>query len=86
MKSKLSGKLFDIPTHRQVAKAGMTASLAVLTITAFNMKNRAFKRAHIVAGVAMVAFSVYHAGLYDNGIFKKFLQKQAQKARLKSDN
>lgn len=81
MKNKLSGKLLDLQTHRQIAKVGMTASLGILTLTAFNMKNKAFKKAHIAAGVAMVAFSVYHAGLYDNGVFKKLILKNSVKNR-----
>ncbi|MGH1599998.1 helicase [Campylobacter majalis] len=79
--AKLKGDLLDVGFHRKVAKVGMTASLGVLTLTAFNMKNNFSKKTHIVAGVAMVAFSVYHAGLYDDGVFKKLIQKQATKAQ-----
>ncbi|WP_169763942.1 helicase [Campylobacter mucosalis] len=77
----LKGNLLDIGTHRKVAKIGMSVSLGVLTLTAFNMKNKAFKKAHIIAGISMVAFSLYHAGLYDNGVFKNMLIKANQKAK-----
>ncbi|WP_069636314.1 helicase [Campylobacter pinnipediorum] len=87
MKNNISGQLLDLNVQRKFAKVGMSVSLGVLTLTAFNMKNKTFKKAHTVAGIAMVAFSVYHAGLYDNGIFKKMILKQSNKAkRVKKDS
>lgn len=65
----------------------MSVSLGVLVLSAFGMKNKAVKRIHIAAGVAMVGFSLYHAGLYDNGVFKKLILKanKKSKANLKLD-
>lgn len=76
--SKISGQLLDIDAHRSFAKAGMSVSLAALVLTAFGMKNKTIKKIHIAAGVAMVGFSIYHAGLYDNGIFKKMINQAAK--------
>ena len=59
---KISGKLLDLNTHRQVAKVGMSVTLAS-------------KKFHVASGIAFTCFALYHAGLYDNGIFKKMIVK-----------
>lgn len=71
--SFISGSLLDIDAHRRFAKVGMSVSLATLVVTAFGMKNKTIKRTHIIAGVCMVGFSLYHAGLYGDGVFKKLI-------------
>ena len=72
---KISGQLLDINTHRKVAKVGMGVTLATVCLTALYMKNKSAKRLHTVSGIAFTFFAIYHAGLYDNGIFKKILLK-----------
>lgn len=72
---KISGKLLDLNTHRQVAKVGMSVALASVCLSALFMKNRSVKKFHVASGIAFTCFALYHAGLYDNGIFKKMIVK-----------
>lgn len=77
----LDGKLLDIEAHRSFAKLGMSVSLGALALSAFGMKNKTIKKIHIVAGVTMVGFSLYHAGLYDGGIFKRLILQKRKELR-----
>ncbi|MGP1359949.1 MULTISPECIES: helicase [Campylobacter] len=72
---KISGQLLDINTHRKVAKVGMGVTLATVCLTALCMNGRGMKKLHTVSGIAFTCFAIYHAGLYDNGIFKKMILK-----------
>ena len=72
---KISGQLLDINIHRKVAKVGMSVTLASVCLSALFMKNRSVKKFHVVSGIAFTCFAIYHAGLYDNGIFKQMLLK-----------
>ncbi|MGB6329158.1 MAG: hypothetical protein WBF48_09520 [Halarcobacter sp.] len=56
---------FDKELQREAAKVGMTATLGVTVATSMFMKNKAAKKAHVVAGVAFCAFSLWHTMLYD---------------------
>ena len=78
---KISGQLLDINTHRKVAKVGMGVTLATVCLTALYMKNKSAKRLHTFSGIAFTCFAIYHAGLYDNGIFKKMLLKAKTAAK-----
>ncbi|WP_169943096.1 helicase [Campylobacter sp. RM15925] len=82
----ISGELLNLNTHRKVAKVGMSVTLATVCLTSFNLKSKAAKRLHVASGWAFVGFSLYHAGLYDNGIFKNMIinaqKKQAVEKRL----
>ena len=86
----LKGELLNLQTHRKVAKIGMTATLTSVVLTSFFVKkNKTARNIHIASGWAFVAFSLYHAGLYDNVFFKNMIMK-AQKQntinnRLKKD-
>jgi len=51
--------------RRELAKAGMVASLATLVITAFFMRSKVGKTAHIISGALLVGFSYYHHTLYN---------------------
>ena len=74
--TKISGKLLDINTHRQVSKVGMGITLASVCLSALFMKrNKSVKKFHVASGIAFTCFALYHAGLYDNGIFKKMIIK-----------
>ena len=73
--TKISGQLLDINTHRKVAKVGMGITLATVCLTALCMNGRGMKKLHTVSGIAFTCFAIYHAGLYDNGIFKKMILK-----------
>lgn len=72
---KISGQLLDINAHRKVAKVGMGVTLATVCLTALCMNGRGMKKLHTVSGIAFTCFAIYHAGLYDNGIFKKMILK-----------
>ncbi|MDR2789760.1 MAG: hypothetical protein LBB59_02115 [Campylobacteraceae bacterium] len=54
----------SLKAKREIAKVGMTASLSVLTISAFMLKNKSAKRAHVAAGIALIGFSYWHHKLY----------------------
>ncbi|WP_035167449.1 hypothetical protein [Campylobacter concisus] len=79
--TKISGKLLDINTHRKVAKVGMGVTLATVCLTALCMNGRGMKKLHTVSGIAFTCFALYHAGLYDNGIFKKMIIKAKNEAK-----
>jgi hypothetical protein len=53
-----------LKTKREMAKAGMTASLGILTLSAFMLKNKTAKKLHVAAGVALIGFSYWHHTLY----------------------
>lgn len=55
-----SGAGLDAKT---LAKHGMTVSLAALVATGF-IGGKTSKRLHLVAGVALVGFSLWHHSLY----------------------
>ncbi|WP_169754591.1 helicase [Campylobacter curvus] len=84
--NKLKGSLLNLQTQRNIAKIGMGVSLGVVTLTAFSMKNRFGKGLHIVAGAALVGFSLYHYGLYNDGIFQNLISKSGKKRRLNLKN
>lgn len=48
---------------KTLAKHGMTVSLAALVATGF-IGGKTSKRLHLVAGVALVGFSLWHHSLY----------------------
>jgi hypothetical protein len=54
----------NLKTKREMAKAGMTASLGILTLSAFMLKNKTAKKLHVAAGVALIGFSYWHHTLY----------------------
>ncbi|AGZ81692.1 hypothetical protein [Campylobacter fetus] len=76
--NKISNKLLDLEFQRKSAKLALSASLGILTITAFNMKNKKAAKLHTIAGVAMVGFSVWHASLYGTK-YAKFLNEHGKK-------
>lgn len=85
----ISGELLNLNTHRKVAKVGMSVTLATVCLTSFNLKSKAAKRLHVASGWAFVGFSLYHAGLYDNGIFKNMIinaQKEASRRKKTCQN
>ncbi|WP_169785125.1 helicase [Campylobacter curvus] len=86
MANKLKGSLLNLQTQRNIAKIGMGVSLGVVTLTAFSMKNRFDKGLHIAAGAALVVFSLYHYGLYNDGIFQNLISKSGKKRRLNLKN
>ena len=90
---KISGELLNLQTHRKVAKVGMSVTLAAVCVTALGMLGRnkgGFKKWHVASGVAFIGFSLYHAGLYENGIFRNMIvnanKKNAEAKRLASDD
>lgn len=68
---------FDKELQRESAKIGMTATLGVTVATSLFMKNKAAKKAHIVAGVAFCGFTLWHTLLYDKP--KKKVEKLEKK-------
>ncbi|WP_086228691.1 hypothetical protein [Campylobacter sp. P0109] len=57
----------SLDTKREIAKIGMSSSLLLTASTALFMKNKTAKAVHIVSGVALVGFCLYHASLYPKG-------------------
>ncbi|MCD8213993.1 MAG: helicase, partial [Campylobacter sp.] len=82
--NKVKGSLLNLQTQRNFAKVGMGVSLGLVTLTSFGMRNRFSKGIHIAAGVALIGFSLYHYGLYNDGIFQNLLTDKAKKRRLKN--
>ncbi|MDD7567908.1 MAG: helicase [Helicobacter sp.] len=52
-------------SKREFAKLGMSASLITCVGSAFFMKNKTAKNLHILSGIALVGFSIWHSSLYD---------------------
>lgn len=48
---------------RNVAKAGMTGSMAALVLSGL-MRGRGPRSLHVAAGVALLVFTVWHSRLY----------------------
>lgn len=63
-KGQKEQKRTSLETKKEIAKIGMTASMGIVVGTSFFMKNKLAKRAHIVAGGALVGFSLWHHLLY----------------------
>ncbi|PSM51463.1 hypothetical protein [Campylobacter blaseri] len=57
--------LVDIVTKKEIAKIGMTVSMGLTVLSAFNLRSRFSKNLHIISGAALVGFSFYHNSLYD---------------------
>lgn len=55
---------FPLEKQKEVAKVGMGISLALTASTALLMKNPAASKLHILSGVALVGFSLWHYSLY----------------------
>jgi hypothetical protein len=70
----------NLKTKKEIAKVGMTASLGILTISAFMLKNKTAKRAHVAAGIALIGFSYWHHKLYQEKA-KPNAQNTAQPAK-----
>ncbi len=51
--------MLDAKTVSSLSKAGMVASLAVLTLTGLG-RGRSNRNIHVLAGVALIGFSVWH--------------------------
>lgn len=79
----LRGDLLSLSTQRNIAKIGAGVSLGLVTLTAFTMKNKLGRALHIASGAALVSFSLYHYGLYNDGIFQRMLTKHAKNRRQK---
>lgn len=58
-------KLKKLESKRELAKVGMTASMALCVGSAFFMNNKGAKNLHILSGVALVGFSIWHHSLYN---------------------
>ncbi|MDR1976766.1 MAG: hypothetical protein LBQ18_07210, partial [Campylobacteraceae bacterium] len=54
----------SLQTKKEIAKAGMTASLAIVTLSALMLKNKTAKKLHVGAGIALIGFSYWHHSLY----------------------
>lgn len=53
----------SLKTQRDLAKAGMSVSLGALVWTGFR-RNRKAMAYHVLAGVALLAFTAWHMTLY----------------------
>lgn len=82
MQNKIKGSLLNLETQRKVAKIGVGVSLGLVTLSAFGMKNKAIKAAHIISGIALVGFSIYHHGLYNGGFAERAIKNARKKRNL----
>lgn len=57
-------KSLNLSTKKELAKIGMSISMGLVVLTAFNTKNKFSKNLHILSGAALVGFSYYHTKLY----------------------
>ena len=60
----------DRKRHREVSKAGMTASLGGLVVTGF-MRGAGASTLHIWAGMALIGFTLWHVSLYQPPMSKE---------------
>ncbi|MDR2100638.1 MAG: hypothetical protein LBP40_07435 [Campylobacteraceae bacterium] len=56
----------NLKLKREIAKVGMSASLGILTLSAFMLKNKSARKAHVAAGIALIGFSYWHHKLYQS--------------------
>lgn len=54
-----------LDSKREIAKLGMSVSLLTCVGSAFFMKNNSAKTIHLLSGVALVGFSIWHHSLYE---------------------
>jgi len=73
----------DLEVQKEVAKVGMTVSMGLTVATAFKMKNKRIKKLHVGAGVALVAFSLWHHSLY--AVKKKAEKNEEQQNKEQKD-
>jgi len=64
--NEMKEQKFDLETKKEIAKIGMVATLGVTVVSSIFMKNKFAKRTHIVAGVALCGFSLWHHMLYQS--------------------
>ncbi|MDR1614628.1 MAG: hypothetical protein LBS26_03560 [Campylobacteraceae bacterium] len=69
----------NLTTKKEIAKVGMTASLGILTISAFMLKNKSAKKVHVAAGAALIGFSYWHHTLYQSKEQKRAKTDSKQK-------
>lgn len=55
---------------RKLAKAGMVASLAAVTLTGV-IRRKGLRKLHVATGVALIGFSIWHHSLYPSSAPKK---------------
>ncbi|RDU54635.1 hypothetical protein CQA49_04665 [Helicobacter sp. MIT 00-7814] len=55
----------SLDSKREIAKLGMSVSLLTCVGSAFFMKNNSAKTIHVLSGVALVGFSIWHHSLYE---------------------
>ena len=71
---------FDLEIQKEVAKIGMTATLGATVVTSMFMKNSVAKKVHVVAGVALCGFALWHHMLYQPAN-KKLAAKMSSKEK-----
>ncbi|PIE74569.1 MAG: hypothetical protein CSA18_04270 [Deltaproteobacteria bacterium] len=63
-------KKAELTTKRTVAKYGMAVSMGTLVASGF-IDSRNARKVHILAGVSLVGFSLWHYSLYPSEKIKK---------------
>lgn len=53
-----------IDAKKELAKVGMVTSMAVVVGSAFFLKRKMGKEAHVISGALLVGFSIWHHLLY----------------------
>lgn len=69
--SSKTSKALSLESKREMAKIGMGVSLALTTLSALNMQNQSANKLHVISGIALVGFSLWHYSLYPKEKAKK---------------
>lgn len=57
-------RALSLAKQKELAKTGMIITMGATLVTACFMKGKAAKRLHVVAGIGLVGFSIWHHRLY----------------------
>ncbi len=68
------GCLMEQTQARQIAKAGLIASMGILAVSGF-IRSKTARRVHVAAGIAALGLSVWHYTLYPASSLKKTSKK-----------
>lgn len=69
-----------LETKREIAKIGMSVSLVLTAGSALFFKNKVAKNIHVISGISLVGFSLWHSSLYPKEKPLKTKEKKAIKS------
>ena len=73
----------NLEKKKELAKVGMSATLLATVATSMFMKKKFAKKTHIVCGVALCGFELWHHMLYDKPKQKRVVHVQDEKIEAK---